>query len=149
MIRTKILPCELNKSEADALNLASGQIYTKVLVNHWRILRKKNLWLSEKSGTRISDYQTDASLHAHTIDAAQQGFYKACKTAKALKKIDPNAKYPHWAKKFRTTTWKNTAIKRNGNTITLSNGRGNNPITIRLTDDLVRAQSARLYSAGD
>lgn len=28
-------------------------------------------------------------LHAHTIDAAQQGFYKACTTTQAVKKLDP------------------------------------------------------------
>ncbi len=61
-------------------------------------------------------------MHAHSIDAAQQGFYKACKTAKALKRTDPSAKYPHWTKKFRTTIWKNTAIKRRGDVLEPSTG---------------------------
>jgi hypothetical protein len=95
MIRTHIIPSKLKKEIADALNLASGQVYTGVLVSHWRTLREKSIWLSEKAGTKWSDYRTDAALHAHTIDAAQQSFYKASKTAKALKRIDPTARYPH------------------------------------------------------
>lgn len=132
MIRTQIVPCHLQRARADALNLESGRIYTGILVRHWRIVRKKGIWLSEKSGTKLSDLSTDAPMHAHSIDAAQQGFYKACKTAKALKRIDPDAKYPHWTKKFRTTIWKNTAIKRRGDALELSTGLGNPKIMIQL-----------------
>jgi hypothetical protein len=43
---------------------------------------------------------------------AQQAFYKACKTAKTNKAngLD-GAKYPHKRKVYRTTVWKNTAIR--------------------------------------
>jgi hypothetical protein len=102
LIRTHKIPCKLNRAVADALNLASGGIYTGVLVAHWRVVRKKGIWLSEKAGTRLSDSIVEAALHAHTIDAAQQGFYKACRTAQAAKRLDPQARYPHWTKKFRT-----------------------------------------------
>jgi putative transposase len=138
MIRTHIIPCQLQREIADAFNRASGRIYTGVLVAHWRVVRKKHLWLSEKSGTRISDSLVDAALHAHTIDAAQQGFYKACATAKALKRIDPTAKYPHWTKKFRTTVWKNTAIKFKQGQLELSNGAHNPKIVIALPMELLQ-----------
>ena len=136
MIRTHILPCQLKRQTADALNLASGQIYSGVLVAHWRVVRKKHIWLSETSGTRLSNSVVKAPLHAHSIDAAQQGFYKACKTAKALKKIDPTTRYPHWTKKFRTTVWKNTAIKQKEETLELSNGLRNPKIVIGLPIEL-------------
>ncbi len=51
MIRTQIVPCHLPRARADALNLESGRIYTGILVRHWRIVRKKGIWLSEKPGT--------------------------------------------------------------------------------------------------
>ena len=137
MIRTQIVPCHLPRARADAFNLESGRIYTGILVRHWRIVRKKGIWLSEKSGTKLSDLSTDAPLHAHSIDAAQQGFYKACKTAKALKRQDPSAKYPHWTKKFRTTVWKNTAIKRRGDALELSTGRDNPKICLLYTSRCV------------
>jgi hypothetical protein len=86
VIRTHIIPCKLPRAQADALNRESGRVYTGVLVAHWRIVRRKGLWLSQKAGTRWSDTRTTAVMHAHTIDAAQQGFYKACVTTRALRK---------------------------------------------------------------
>ena len=123
MIRTHILPCTIPRARADELNRASGAIYTGILVAHWRLVRKKGLWLSEASGTRWSDTRTDARMHAHSIDAAQQGFYKACETARGLRQAGiAEAKFPYHRKKFRTTIWKATGIKREGNILRLSGG---------------------------
>jgi putative transposase len=134
MIRTHILPCMLPRPVADALNLASGSIYTSVLVSHWRVIRHQGHWLSEKVGTRWSDSRLPVKpLHAHSIDAAQQGFYNACRTTRALRKAGfPDANFPHWRKRFRTTIWKNTAIKKAGAVLTLSNGKDNRPVTLTL-----------------
>ena len=137
MIRTHTIPCHLPRALADALNLASGAIYTGILVAHWRTLRKKDLWLSETAGTRWSDSRICAPLHAHSIDAAQQGFYRACAVTRALRKAGlETAKFPYHRRKFRTTIWKNTAIRRKGDVLVLSNGRGNPPITITIPEDL-------------
>jgi len=50
MIRTHIMPCHLPRVAADALNRASGQVYTRTLVTHYRVYRKKGnkrrQWLS-------------------------------------------------------------------------------------------------------
>lgn len=144
MIRTHILPCSLPRPVADALNLASGAIYTHVMVSHWRVVRHTDHWLSEKAGTRWSDSRLPVKpLHAHSIDAAQQGFYNACRTTRALRKAGfPDAKFPHWRKRFRTTIWKKTAIKKVGAVLTLSNGKGNQPITLTLPASL--AESLRV-----
>ena len=85
MIRTHAIPCKLPRDIADLLNRASGAIYTGVLVAHWRVRRRKDRWLSQTSGTRWSDGRGTAAMHAHSIDAAQQGFYKACVTTRALR----------------------------------------------------------------
>ncbi len=134
MICTHILPCALPRPVADALNLASGLIYTQVLVHHWRVVRHKDHWLSEKAGTRWSDLRLPVKpLHAHSIDAAQEGFYRACTTTRAVRKAGmPEAKFPHWRTRFRTTIWKNTAIRKAGAVLTLSNGQGNRPLTLTL-----------------
>ena len=148
MIRTRTIPCHLPRPQADALNRASGRIYTGVLVAHWRVVRKKDFWLSETAGTRWSDRRGTAAMHAHSIDAAQQGFYKACATTRAVRKAGiAQAKFPHWPKKFRTTVWKNTAIQRRGNTLELSNGRGQSKILIALPaslHDVLRFLEVRL-----
>ena len=123
MIRTYIITCDLPRARADALNRESGRIYTEVLVAHWRVKRKKDIWLSEKSGTRWSDSRITATMHAHTIDAAQQGFYRACVTTRALRRAAfPETRFPHRPKKFRTTVWKVSAIKREGEVLILSCG---------------------------
>jgi hypothetical protein len=73
----------------------------------------------------IPSIATESLLHAHSIDAARQGFPKACKTARGSRKAGLDAAYPHKRKRFRTTIWKNTAIRRRGNRLELSTGKGN------------------------
>ena len=136
MIRTYIIECKLKREIADALNLNSGRIYSGIVSRHWRLLKQKGLWLSEKSLTKLSDLRLasrDLPMHAHTIDAAQQGFFKACKTTRALRKAGfKEAKFPWRSKKFRTTIWKNTAIKFKAGNLEMSTGAGNPKIVIAL-----------------
>src|SRR5262245_18826926 len=129
MIRTHIIPCDLPKATADALNRASGAIYTRTLVTHYRVYRKRGHkqrhWLSMYAGKRLNDYLTRTVtplLHAHSKDAAQEGFYNACKTAQINR--DQGAHYPHKRKYWRTTIWKSSAIRRQGDALLLSRAKG-------------------------
>lgn len=138
-IRTHFIPCKISNEIADSLNRESGRIYTAVLVEHWRIWRKKGVWLRPYTAQKLNDlYDADTPqlLHAHSIDAAQDGFYKACKTVKAARKAGIDIRYPHKLKRFRTTIWKNTGIKRHDNRLRLSMARGNNPIMVKLPGHL-------------
>lgn len=135
MIRTHIVPCRLDKATCDELNSNSGRIYSGIVSKHWRLLKQKDLWLSEKSLTKLSDMRLmgkDLPMHAHTIDAAQQGFFKACKTTRALRKVGIEANFPWRSKKFRTTVWKKQAIKFKAGKLELSTGAGNPKILIAL-----------------
>ena len=133
MIRTHIIPCEIPRALADALNRASGTIYTGVLVAHWRVLRRKDKWLSQYGAMHWSDARTSAKMHAHSIDAAQEGFYKACDTTRGLRKAGfTEAKYPHWRKRFRTTIWKTSGIRRKGDTLVLSTGGSKPKVAITI-----------------
>ena len=139
MIRTHIVPCKLPRERCDELNLNSGRIYSNIVSRHWRLLKQKSLWLSQKSLTKLSDLRLedkDLPMHAHTIDAAQQGFFKACDTTHALRKAGISANFPWRSKKFRTTVWKNTGIRHRDDALTLSAGRGREPITFRLPENL-------------
>jgi hypothetical protein len=125
MIRTIAIRCKLPKEAADAFNIESGRIYTQVLVQHYRIYRQKGVWLSPGSMEKLSDFlnrDRKLLLHAHSIDAAQQGFPKARKTARESRKAGLEAAYPYKRKRFRTTIWKNTAIRRKDNRLELSPG---------------------------
>lgn len=139
MIRTHIEPCSLHRSEADALNRASGERYTQVLVFHWRTYRKRGHWLSqgaaEKWNDRVNAGQPNL-LQAHSIDAAQQGFSKACKTARECRKAGLDTRYPYKRKKYRTTIWKKSGIRRMGGHLLLSRAKGLPAIRVPLPDDL-------------
>lgn len=139
MIRTQIIPCQLNRETCDALNSASGRIYSGIVSRHWRLLKQKGLWLSEKSLLRLSDLRPSVKatpMHAHSIDAAQEGFFKACVTTRAIRKVDPTVNFPWRQKRYRTTIWKNTAIKLDGRTVTLSLGKGRDKVIIDLPVNL-------------
>ena len=138
MIRTDILDCNLNRAEADALNRASGERYSQVMLFHWRLYRRKRHWLSQNAAERWNDRANAGQatvLQAHSIDAAQQAFYKACKTAKANR--EKGAKYPHKRKRYRTTIWKQSAIRRQGDILLLSRAKGLSPISIPLPEHLL------------
>ena len=88
MLRTVQFACTLPKLEADTLNQESGRVYSDMLTRHYRLDRKQGVWLSPKNGERLEDaLGGKTALHAHSRDAAQQGFSKACKTAKACKVV--------------------------------------------------------------
>lgn len=133
MIRTHALPCKLPKDEADALNRESGRVYTDTLVWHYRIYRRTEHWLSSNADSRLNDYFGGKTiLTAHSRDAAQQAFYKACKTARICKKMGMDAKYPRKRKFWRTTTWKDTGIRKRDGKLLLARARGLPPITVEL-----------------
>src|SRR5579862_1195914 len=144
MLRTVQFACSLPKTEADALNAESGRIYTDMLVRHYRLYRKQGVWLAPRSGERLEDaLGGPTTLHAHSRDAAQQGFYKACKTAKACKAAGMDTKYPHWRKRFRTTIWKSPkGITRQGAALLLGRARGLAPVQVALPSHLVSLPTA-------
>jgi putative transposase len=139
MLRTVITPCQLPKAEADALNHASGLIYSQVMVTHWRALRHSDHWISAGGAEKLNDWQnrdTERLLHAHSIDAAQQGFAKACKTART-NQAEGNGKprYPYKRKWYRTTIWKTSGIRQHPDHLLLARARGHEPICVSFTTE--------------
>jgi putative transposase len=112
MIPVQTFPCSLAKAAADALNRESGRHYMHVLVWHYRIYRRTGHWLSAVAAQRLEDsLGGPTSLHAHSRDAAQQGFYDACKVARSQQKVGLDMRYPYRRHFLWTTTWKNTGIR--------------------------------------
>jgi putative transposase len=139
MIRTHIFPCNLPKVRADALNCESGHIYTRTMVEHYRIFRHTGHWMSKYGLKKLDDtYHQEETplLHSHSIDAAQEAFHQACRTAKANR--DDGAHYPRHLKQFRTTSWKNTGIRKREEFLLLALARGNDPLRVMLPSHLVR-----------
>jgi len=141
MIRTHIFRGHISKQLAESLNRESGRIYTQAMVEHYRIYRQTGHWLSPNSSEKLMDFYdrqngVSALLHSHSVDAAQQGFPKACKTAKACRSIGLNNRYPHKRKFYRTTVWKNTGITKKGGNLNLALARGQKPIIVNLPKNL-------------
>lgn len=140
MIRTHIFSCALPRAEADALNRESGRVYSQTLLWQYRIYRRKGIWLSPGASERLGDYRSSTTLHAHSRDAAQQAFHKACKTAKANRAS--GAKYPHKRKYYRSTIWKNTGIRGRDGRLLLARARGLEPVVVSLPPMLSALPSA-------
>jgi hypothetical protein len=88
MLRTVQFACTLPKDDADALNSESGRLYTDTVVCHYRVSRRTGVWLRPEQGERWEDaHGGPTTLHAHSRDAAQQGFSNACTTAKACQQL--------------------------------------------------------------
>lgn len=122
MILTWTTPATQDRDVLDALNRASAEIYNRVLVRRWRFYRKRGVWMSTSKAERVDDAlaQTDSILHSHSIDAAQQGFYKAIQTARELRKQDASTRFPYKRKRFRTTIFKSSQLKRQGHQVRLA-----------------------------
>jgi putative transposase len=140
MIRTHTFPCSLPRSEADALNRESGRVYSETLIWQYRIYRRKGIWLSPGASERLGDFFSSTTLHAHSRDAAQQAFHKACKTAKANRAI--GGKYPHKRKWYRSTIWKNSGIRVRDGRLLLARARGLAPIEVALPEKLAALAAA-------
>jgi putative transposase len=137
MLRVQTFPCSLAKGEADALNRESGRIYTNVLVWHYRIYRRTGQWLSGYAAKRLDDDRGGPTiLHAHSRDAAQEGFYDACKVARSQQQMGLAMRYPHRRHFYRTTTWKHTGIRVRNGVLLLARARGLEPVRITLPDNL-------------
>jgi putative transposase len=130
------LALRLPRAEADALNHESGRIYTDVLVWHYRIYRRTGHWLSPGADERLNDSFGPSTLHAHSRDAAQQGFRQACKTARTNRAQGRDVRYPHRRKFYRTTVWKATGIKREEGRLRLAQAKGRPPIFVPLPERL-------------
>jgi putative transposase len=144
-MRAQTIPCSLAKADADALNRESGRVYTNVLVWHYRIYRRTGHWLSEYAAKRLEDYLGEATtLHAHSRDAAQEGFYDVCKVATRQRQSGLDMRYPHRRKYYRTTTWKSTGIRVRGGMLLLARARGLEPICVALPGNFL-AHPASVY----
>jgi hypothetical protein len=144
MLRTVQFVCTLPKDEADALNAESGRLYTDLLDRQYRIYRRQGIWLRPEQGERWEDrHGGPTTLHAHSRDAAQQGFYTACKTAKACKAAGLDTKYPYHRKLWRTTIWKTSGIRLQDGALRLARARGLTPVTVPLPPHLPRPRLRR------
>jgi putative transposase len=108
-------------------------VYNWTLEQHWRKYRELSLWSSENETKKLyTANRVHDRLHSHSAAAAIEAFYVACKTARTRRKNEPEFPYPHKQKKFRTTIWKNSAIRVKDGIVRLSLAKGEDRLFFRL-----------------
>ena len=146
MKRTQLVRLRLSesqKAQADELRREAGRAWSEMLVFHWRVYRKKGIWLSKNSLQRWAKGRY--ALHSQTVQALVDKLHANFDTARKLRKAgDPNAKFPYKRKRFQVVTWKGQAIRIKDGHIYLPNGRGQAPFSVRLPE---RLQSVTLDQA--
>ena len=144
-----IFACQLPQARAEAFNAESARIYNMVMAEHYRVYRKKGIWLKMHAAEKLNDRYDAATpkiLVASSIDAAQQAFYKACKQVHTKRKRgDVQAKFPHRRRSHRTTVWKKIgvyAIK--AGILYLSQPRGKPRVQVKLPPHLTTLEKEQV-----
>ncbi len=109
----------------EQLSLEAGNTYSQILTKFYRILRKKNIFLSKYSMQKLIK---NTNLHSQSVQGLTDKFYDSWKAYKEAKKLNPNAKPPKRRKKYFCLIYKESAIKIKDNKLILSNGKKNKPL---------------------
>ena len=113
--------------QLDTLAHWAGIVYSMVLVFFWRILRKKNHWLSQYAMHRLV---RNDNLHSQTVQGIIDIFYANIKSWQQLRKTNPKARLPRKRRWYFVIPYKEAAIQLKDKKLILSNGRGNAPLII-------------------
>lgn len=114
----------------------SGRVYTDMLVQYPLALPQRGASGSPRkvaSAWRTAPAGRRRSMPA----AAKPRFYKACKTAAACRELGLGTHYPHERKRFRTTIWKHTGIRKRARQRLLARAKGDICITASLNVSVV------------
>ena len=113
--------------ELEKLSHEAGEVYSQTLVTFRRILRKKNIWLSQYGMQRLI---RNENLHSQTVQGIVETFYANVKSWRALRKTNPKARLPKKRRWYFVLPYKESAIKVKNGKMILSNGKNNAPIVI-------------------
>lgn len=131
----------------------SGQLWTDIVVNYNRNI-SNNLYESESIiKFRYKEFE---GLHSQSIQAVIERFFSSRKTTKALKKTNPNTKYPYKRKSWYQCEWKKQGIRHIENNILLSLphrdyimvpwNRTETPVQVKITRDKITHKPYALFT---
>ena len=119
--KTQMALCSLLRREA-------GRCWTDMLHAHMESRGSK--WLKSSDLEKLTKGMY--TLHSQTVQALAQKLDDNCKTARQLRKNDPEARYPYKDKTYQTVIWKDQAIRVVKGKIVLPNGRKIPSLTLPL-----------------
>jgi len=142
-VQVKVNPDKRTTEYCKFLQEESAEVWNRTIRFFWRTYRKKGIWLSANSLAKYNrNDQLDMpfNLHSQSVQSVIQQFDANRKTARKLRKSNPDIRYPHKTKRYFRVHWKQQAIRVNGRNIKLSNGKGNHPLKLRLPKSLANCQ---------
>lgn len=119
-----------NTEQMQNLSRGAGELYSRTVVNFWRVVRKKDKWLKPSSLMRWLPNDSENTLHSHSADAVVQSFFRALDSWRKRRKSEKLAKPPRRRRYYYRVQWKSSAIKVKEGKLLLSNGKGNNPLVV-------------------
>ncbi len=117
--------------DLDRLSREAGRIYTMAKVRFWRIVRKKNIWLSEAALQKVLSNGQPTVLHSQSAQKAIQCFYAALRTWRRARTVNPDLRPPKKTKRFYKVIWKDQAIKIKDGNLVLPNARATAPLIVK------------------
>ena len=119
---------KIGKTERlDELAHEAGQVYSAVVVLFWRVIRHNRHWLSKYAMMKLI---RGLNLHSQTVQAIIDTFYESLASWHARRKTNPSAHPPRRRRWYHAIPFKESAITLKNGILTLSMGRGGEPITM-------------------
>jgi putative transposase len=120
--------------QLDFLALESGRVYSKTVSLVRKLHRFKGFWISMVAVMailKLKGYQ----LHSQSVQATIQAYFNALKSFFRVRKSNEDARPPFRTRKYFKVCWKSSAIRLKGNQLRLSNGKGREPVVLRLSKE--------------
>lgn len=119
--------------QCEQLRREAGRCWSDMLRAH--IASRNEQWLSDIELQAM--FKNQYALHSQTVQALAQKLGANVKTARELRQQEAQrgeikTRYPYKEKRYQTVTWKRQAIKLDASRIILSNGRGRQPLILKL-----------------
>ena len=105
-----------------------GRVYSKMVKTFWRLKKTKDMYLSKGAMQKLIKRST---LHSQTVQACIDSFYFMLKAYGRAKKAGySHARPPTRGRKSFLIQWKGQCLKLKDGTLTIPNGRGNEPLSL-------------------
>ena len=125
-------------SLARDLQREAAKAWNTICTVHRTVYIKQHCWLDE--GAMKAFVKGKYGIHSQSAQAMVETYFEACERTKNLHNQGlTDWRYPHRKKHFFTVTWKPLGITHEGQALTLSNGRGREPLVLNLPERLSNA----------
>jgi putative transposase len=146
----RIVPLRLNKrqeQQCEALRRETGRYWSDMVQAH--LASRDGQWLTETDLETM--FKGRYALHSQTVQALAQKLDANVQTARESRQQEAQtgavkARYPYKEKKYQTVLWKTQAIRRRDGHITLSNGRGRQPLVLKLPTEYHDAETSARWN---